>query len=159
MTEHRFLTGASVHEPKGVEVATAGQVYVADGAGSGAWSNRLTGIYNLNSYGLAGTIANIAASPSSTFVVVPTKSSLVKVYAVLSGALSANVTLTIYKNGISQTPTITVTSTGSGAGVASTTAITPNISANEGDVFEVRATGGSGTAAVLGVSLRMVATA
>jgi len=34
---HSTLTGANLHEPKGVAAATVGTVYVADGAGSGAW--------------------------------------------------------------------------------------------------------------------------
>ncbi len=38
-TNHRELSGAALHEPKGVASATIGQVYVADGAGSGDWSN------------------------------------------------------------------------------------------------------------------------
>lgn len=159
MTEHRLLTGVDLHEPKGVETATAGQVYVADGSGSGAWSSRLAGIFNLNTFGLSGTLANVSASPSSVFLVVPTKSSLVKVYTALGGTIASNVTLTIYKNGISQTPTISIPAAGSGPGISSVTAISPNISCVEGDVLEVRATGGSGTAATLSVSLRMVAVA
>lgn len=38
MAEHSTLTGANLHEPKGVENASAGQVYVANGAGSGTWT-------------------------------------------------------------------------------------------------------------------------
>lgn len=38
--EHSALTGASLHEPKGVASATSGDVYVADGAGSGNWTNK-----------------------------------------------------------------------------------------------------------------------
>ena len=38
MAEHNTLTGASLHEPKGAAAASIGQVYIADGAGSGAWS-------------------------------------------------------------------------------------------------------------------------
>lgn len=37
--EHASLTGASLHEPKGVAAASQGQVYVADGSGSGAWTS------------------------------------------------------------------------------------------------------------------------
>lgn len=37
MPSHSSLTGAELHEPKGVETANNGEVYVADGAGSGAW--------------------------------------------------------------------------------------------------------------------------
>jgi hypothetical protein len=36
--EHSTLTGAALHEPKGVAAASANTVYVADGAASGAWS-------------------------------------------------------------------------------------------------------------------------
>lgn len=35
--QHSDLTGANLHEPKGIEGASSGQVYIADGAGSGAW--------------------------------------------------------------------------------------------------------------------------
>ncbi len=35
--QHSTLAGSEVHEPKGVSTASANQVYVADGAGSGAW--------------------------------------------------------------------------------------------------------------------------
>lgn len=36
--EHATLTGSQLHEPKGVETATSGQIYVADGLGSGDWN-------------------------------------------------------------------------------------------------------------------------
>lgn len=35
--QHASLTGANLHEPKGADAATANEVYVADGAGSGTW--------------------------------------------------------------------------------------------------------------------------
>ena len=34
---HKDLTGASLHEPKGVAAASAHTVYVANGSGSGTW--------------------------------------------------------------------------------------------------------------------------
>lgn len=37
--EHSVLTGTEIHEPKGAADALLGQVYVADGNGSGNWSN------------------------------------------------------------------------------------------------------------------------
>lgn len=37
--EHKNLVDPEIHEPKGASTATAGQVYVADGAGSGAWES------------------------------------------------------------------------------------------------------------------------
>lgn len=36
---HASLTGAELHEPKGVTAAALGEVYVADGNGSGNWAN------------------------------------------------------------------------------------------------------------------------
>lgn len=39
MTAHRDLSGAELHEPKGIEDASTGQVYVADGSGAGTWTS------------------------------------------------------------------------------------------------------------------------
>lgn len=36
---HASLTGAQLHEPKGADTASLGQVYIADGAGSGSWGD------------------------------------------------------------------------------------------------------------------------
>lgn len=35
--KHSLLTGADLHEPKGIEAANGGTVYTANGAGSGVW--------------------------------------------------------------------------------------------------------------------------
>lgn len=40
---HSSLTDPYLHEPKGASTATAGQIYVADGAGSGSWTDIKTG--------------------------------------------------------------------------------------------------------------------
>lgn len=37
--DHAVLTGTEIHEPKGVDIASLGQVYVADGNGSGNWAS------------------------------------------------------------------------------------------------------------------------
>lgn len=37
--EHSVITDPNIHEPKGVSTAVSGQVYIADGVGSGAWAN------------------------------------------------------------------------------------------------------------------------
>ena len=39
MATHSTLTGADLHEPKGVASAGANQVYVANGSGSGTWTS------------------------------------------------------------------------------------------------------------------------
>lgn len=38
MSAHSALTGSDLHEPKGVASANSGEVYVANGAGSGTWT-------------------------------------------------------------------------------------------------------------------------
>ena len=40
--EHSAIVDNNIHEPKGVSTATTEQVYVADGASSGSWSNIYT---------------------------------------------------------------------------------------------------------------------
>lgn len=51
---HSSLTGSELHEPKGAATATVGQVYVADGAGSGNWATISTSAFT-------GMIADFAA--------------------------------------------------------------------------------------------------
>jgi hypothetical protein len=34
---HKNITDPQIHEPKGISAANAGEVYVADGSGSGSW--------------------------------------------------------------------------------------------------------------------------
>ena len=38
--EHNTITDPDLHEPKGVSTALAGEVYIADGAGSGTWEHQ-----------------------------------------------------------------------------------------------------------------------
>lgn len=38
MVTHASLTGSDLHEPKGIDSANSGEVYIADGSGSGDWS-------------------------------------------------------------------------------------------------------------------------
>lgn len=47
---HKLLTDPNLHEPKGVSTATAGQVYRADGLGSGSWQTLVlpTGLFNVS---------------------------------------------------------------------------------------------------------------
>lgn len=42
--QHSTLTGASLHEPKGVAAASANRVYVSNGAGSGSWTTVSTDV-------------------------------------------------------------------------------------------------------------------
>ena len=62
--EHDAIPNADIHEPKGVSGAVSGDVYVADGAGSGAWSQQsgatYGGIYSIDSSIAIATIGTTA---------------------------------------------------------------------------------------------------
>lgn len=63
---HKNLTGTDLHEPKGCAAAAAGKVYVADGAGSGAWTVRgfeaqLYHVQNQQTSGTAGSSLTLAS--------------------------------------------------------------------------------------------------
>jgi len=53
MTQHKLLTSSEIHEPKGADTAVLGQIWVSDGAGSGAFTTLTPptygGIYSDNS--------------------------------------------------------------------------------------------------------------
>lgn len=38
--EHKNLTDPELHEPKGIATASSGQVYIANGSGSGTWTSQ-----------------------------------------------------------------------------------------------------------------------
>jgi hypothetical protein len=54
---HSTLTGAELHEPKGVATAALGTVYVANGAGSGSWNSVATSAFT----GMIADFANPVA--------------------------------------------------------------------------------------------------
>jgi hypothetical protein len=60
--QHSSLTDPNLHEPKGASSANAGEVYVADGAGSGDWSAR--------QYTLNALIADVS-SAETVYVPIP----------------------------------------------------------------------------------------
>lgn len=64
MAEHNLLTGAQLHEPKGVATAAADTVYVANGAGSGVW----TGVQNATGSAVAGSVAVADGAGAGNFI-------------------------------------------------------------------------------------------
>lgn len=64
MVDHVNITDPNIHEPKGVATANEGEVYVADGLGSGAWavlSSQYCNIYTVEADALSvGTIGTTA---------------------------------------------------------------------------------------------------
>lgn len=89
MAHHKDLTGTDLHEPKGVASASSGQVYVANGSGSGAWS-----ALPVSYYTVSRTITNVS-SASTFYVGIPVAGTIVKCTGVLDASLSAGSDATV----------------------------------------------------------------
>lgn len=73
MAEHNTLTDPELHEPKGVSAAAEGQVYVADGAGSGTWQAQNStgthvGFADYNDLATATTPLSIVGGASAIYI-------------------------------------------------------------------------------------------
>lgn len=113
MPLHSALTGADLHEPKGVAAATSGQVYVANGAGSGAWTSG----YNFNK-GTVTTYWPDVTTADPLYVVFPFPCTIDVITTVLGdGALAtADEVITVTRNGTDSLGQITITQSGSAEG-------------------------------------------
>lgn len=112
MAHHKDLTGADLHEPKGVAGASSGQVYVANGGGSGNWTS-LAG-----SYITLTRVLDDVSTPSSVRVPCPVGGTVVRITAVLEAGITvadSNVTFDIGGVAIDSSA-IVVSYSGSAAG-------------------------------------------
>ncbi len=160
MALHKDLTGAELHEPKGASTAAAGSVYVANGSGSGAWTDRYSGVFGVNTYTLTGKINDVSAPADHYRFFVPIRSELVSLSAVLDGAITtANSTLSIYINGVLYTDTLTIPFAGSTVNSAFNMLATTANTLDVGAVIEVRTDGASDTVMPLFIQLGLKAKA
>lgn len=133
--DHNTLVGAELHEPKGVAAANANQTYVADGLGSGAWSEpepkdvssataaqvyvadgSSSGAWTGLQMTVSGVIADVSTAETIYFPV-PYACSVTRVTTVLEGAITAaDATLTLRNAAGTAMATITVANAGSAAG-------------------------------------------
>lgn len=108
MPLHSALTGADLHEPKGVATADAGEVYLSNGLGSGSWV--------VPPYTISGVIDDVSTA-SLIYLPVPYAGTVTKVVTVLAGALTtANSTVTVRNAAGDSMGTLTITQSGSAAG-------------------------------------------
>jgi len=109
---HSTLTDPYLHEPKGVAAASSGDVYVANGSGSGSWTAKET----LIELSLEGYLEDVSAV-ETVYVPVPFAGTVSKVLTVLEGSISsADSTVTVKNSAGSSMGAITITSSGSAAG-------------------------------------------
>ena len=157
MSNHASLTGIDLHESKGVSTATVGQVYAADGLGSGSWVSKNGDIFNANNYTLQGDMQDIGAAANSVFFYIHKKSQMSKLavvnYAVLTGA---NAILSIYINGVLFTDSLTVPFSGSAVGGGVIGSIVTANTLSPGAVVEIRSDGGPTNAGVARATISLL---
>lgn len=152
--EHRNLTGADLHEPKGVATAAANTVYRATGAGTGVWTDIAAELKAGNRVALTTRIDDISTA-SSVWAVSPIAGDVIGIYVVLHNAITvADAVVTAELNGVAMSGlSITCAYTGSAAG--STFSGTPSGSntVSSGDAIEIITDGGSTTACKADVTI------
>ena len=148
MASHKDLTGADLHEPKGVAAASAGQVYVADGAGSGAWS-----ALPVAQIALTRVIADVSTA-GDVRISCPVTGVVAYITAVLEGALSvADATVSFHIGAVSiDTADLTISSAGV-AGSQYNSTPTGHNDVAVGDVIKITTDGASTGTAELVVTL------
>lgn len=175
--KHNLLTGSDLHEPKGVAAAASGEVYVADGAGSGAWDNltaanldfsALTnGDYVTVSSGVPAGVtlnnANLvaincyladASTASDAWVVAPIDGTITTIWTVIYDACDSDTVITPSIGGTNITDgAITITSAGSAAGDVDSSTPSANNDVLQGDAIRFLSDGGATTTLPLMVTV------
>jgi hypothetical protein len=133
--QHASLTDPYLHEPKGAASANAGEVYVADGAGSGDWSAR--------QYTINALIADVSSS-ETVYVPIPYSGTVVKVVSVLEGAITvADATVIVSNSSAASMGTLTIAYTSSAAGDVDTLVPASNNTVTDNDYITIATDGGS----------------
>lgn len=113
--EHKDLTGAQLHEPKGASTAANGTAYISDGLGSGSWVSPTATVYNKNLYPIVTTMTDLGTA-GSVYFYVPIKSRILSYHITIYGAVDVNTVFTPYVNGVAVADNLTVIAAGSAAG-------------------------------------------
>jgi hypothetical protein len=147
MAEHSTLTGSSLHEPKGAASATSGQVYVADGAGSGTWT-QLKGYYVLHHQ-----IEDISTA-GDHYIPVPKAGTITNITTVLDDALSgSDLVIDVYDSAAASMGSITITQSGSASGDVDSLAPASNNTVTANDFIKLTVDGGPTTHVETGVAV------
>lgn len=132
---HSTLSDPYLHEPKGVAAASSGDVYLANGSGSGTWTSRQSM--------LTVQFANISTS-SNLYVPMPYAGTVTKIQSVLSAAISgSDTTFTVTNAAGASMGVVTVTQSGSAAGDVDTLAPSSNHTVAAGSFIKIACNGGA----------------
>lgn len=139
MPLHKDLTGADLHEPKGVSTASSGTVYVANGSGSGSWGNLSAVNSNVVDAGnhftattvegvllelfqspeLVGGVFPDVSTPSTVLVPIPFSCEVLGIEFVLGGTITgADSTVSISRSDGASMGIQTIAQTGSAEGTS-----------------------------------------
>lgn len=119
---HKDLTTTALHEPKGVAGASASNVYVANGSGSGTWQKVSVSQIDATLKNVNKIILNLCIDDISTatsyFIVSPIAGDIEKIWSVIDQAIATtDTTLTAEIAGTAVTNgAITIAHSGSAAG-------------------------------------------
>jgi len=149
MAEHSTLTGSNLHEPKGIASAAVDTVYVADGAGSGAFVERR----RLGESKITLTLTDVSTA-ETIYLPIPYAGTIVKVVTVLENAITtADATITVKNTAGLSMGTLTITQAGSAAGDVDTLEPASNNTVADNSYVTVETDGASNTAARLFVTI------
>lgn len=143
MVQHANLTGLDLHEPKGVDSAEFGQLYFADGAGSGLWLSVNDVLLNANVATLSANFADISTAET---VYIPTSwaCDVYKVSICLQAPITtANSVVSVFDASGNSMGSINITYSGSAAGQIFTLEPVSNYSIAENSFLKITTDGGS----------------
>ena len=173
--EHVTITDPNIHEPKGASTATANTVYIADGAGSGAWGALTpsslewidiraaiqddldnTDLTLSGNVWVFGKLADVSTA-SSEMVTIPMDCTVVDAVFTLGGAITTADATVSFKNsaGAAISPPLTVEFMTSGKGVQYTSTATGNNTLTGPTWIEIQTDGASDTACPLYFAIRL----
>ena len=142
---HSSLTGADLHEPKGVATANSEDVYVANGSGSGAWKGQSL-LLDLKLTDISGSF--------DRYVPIPVACTVVQITTALSAAIGgSDLVLTVKNAAGSSMGTITVTQSGSAAGDIDTLTPSSNNTFAANTALEIEGNGGPSSHVDLDVTI------
>jgi len=133
---HSALSDPYLHEPKGASTATAGDVYVADGAGSGSWKDHRRSVVNLHIHDIS--------EPTDMYVPIPFGGTVSRITTVLAGSITgADVVLTVKNSSAATMGTVTITQAGSATGDVDFLNPSANNTITDNDYILVQGDGGA----------------
>mgnify|MGYP000998515911 CR=1 FL=1 len=143
MVQHSALVGDEVHEPKGIETASFGQVYVSTGDGTGAWYLFTDIILNANLDVTNVTFTDISTA-EDIYIPMPFACDIDLITVCLQGAITtANATVQAYDNLGNSMGSVSIPFSGSAAGQLFTITPTSNNSIPNNSFMKISTDGAS----------------